>query len=198
MPIRSLEKHALDNLTAQLLATIGNARVVGPSAPLTPLDARYMGTLKSLLSDAFPGTPEALFSAVREDLVVVQQLLGTPSALVGFEPATLRVAKPHASAIDELREYSALLNVTIEPSRYLDTDLHGATLTFQESFFAPRSISGWKTLSTHLARLCTAMDELRKRSGLKQSEVVHEDHSTNLVLTSFASGEGEELELAPV
>lgn len=41
------------------------------------------------------------------------------------------------------------------------------------------------------------MDELRKRSGLKQSEVMHEDHSTNLVLTSFASDHGEELELAP-
>ena len=45
MPLRSLEKRAVDELIQQLLGKIGDARVVGPNAPLTVLDAHYVGPL---------------------------------------------------------------------------------------------------------------------------------------------------------
>ena len=106
------------------------------------LDAVYVGTLRSLLQDAFPGAPEMIFASVDEEKVVIKRSMKdeAPSALVGFEPSTLRVVKSKerdkVSAWHDT--YGPLLNMTIQPSRYLETDLKGASLFFHESFFAPR------------------------------------------------------------
>ena len=146
--MRSLEKRALDSLIDQLLTKIGDhARVVGPNGALSALDDRYVGVLKHLLLEAFPETPEALLTSVRDDLIVVTRAIDAPSELVGFEPSTLRVTKTYAKGIDEWRAmYGDLLNVTIQPTRFLDTDLHEPYITFHESFFAARSISAYSAV----------------------------------------------------
>ena len=198
--MRSLEKRALDSLIDQLLSNIGNhARVVGPSGSLTALDDRYVGVLKHLLLEAYPQTPEALLTSVRDDLIVVTRAIDAPSELVGFEPSTLRVTKTYSKGIDEWREmYGDLLNVTIQPTRYLDTDLHEPYITFHESFFAPRSITGWMKLSRHFARVCNAMEDLKRLSGLKQKEVFYDHRESNLIPAQFVDNRGELLELTPV
>ena len=198
--MRSLERRALDSLIGQLLSKIGgHARVVGPNGSLTALDDRYEGVLKHLLLEAFPQTPEALLTSVRDDLIVVTRAIDAPSELVGFEPSTLRVTKTYAKSIEEWREtYGDLLNVTIQSTRHLDTDLHEPYITFHESFFAPRSITGWMKLSRHFARICDAMDNLKRLSGLKQKEVFYDDHNSNLIPAQFVDNRGELMELVPV
>ena len=166
--MRTLGKRAIDNLIEQLLSTVGNARIVGPGGAFSPLDNKYVGVLKQLLLEAFPGTPESVLAGVREDLIVVTRAVEEPSTLVSFAPSHLRVANPYAGSVDALREkYSELLNVTIHPTRYLDTDLADPSIVFHESFFAQRSIRGWGKLSLYFARLCASMEEMAKASGLK-------------------------------
>ena len=196
--MRSLERRAVDALVAQLLAKVGgDARVVGPGAALTPLDAAVVGVLKPLLLAAFPGTPEAVLSSVRDDLVVVTRVREAASDLVMFEPATLRVAQPHADGVEAWQDtYGELLHVTIQRGRHLDTDLNSPTLTFHEDFFAPRSIRGWAKLVLHFARLCASMDELRALSGLRQRDVYHEHRDGHLVPTQIVDAHGEPVELA--
>ena len=70
--MRSLEKRALDSLIDQLLESIPGTRIVGPGAPLTALDEKYVGTLKAMLQEAIPGIPDAMLSSVRDELIVVQ------------------------------------------------------------------------------------------------------------------------------
>ena len=199
MPIRSLQKRAIDTLITQLLARVGeDAHVLGPGGAISPSDTRFIGVLKEMLLEAFPGTPEALLSSVRGDLIVVARARDSPSALVGFDPCTLRVASTNAPDLTQWRErFGELLNVTISPTKYLETDLKDPTLTFHESFFAPRSIAGWAKLSRHFARLCASMEELRSISGLKQKAVFYDDRDSHLVPAFFVSANGETLVLEP-
>ena len=143
--MRSLEKRALDSLIGQLLTKIGDhARVVGPNGALSALDDRYVGVLKHLLLEAFPETPEALLTSVRDDLIVVTRAIDAPSELVGFEPSTLRVTKTYAKGIDEWREmYGDLLNVTIQPTRFIDTDLREPYLHYVSRVVLCSSIHHW-------------------------------------------------------
>lgn len=197
--MRSLEKRALDSLTDQLLAQIPGARILGPGAPLSASDERYVGRLKTLLRDALPGVPDSILSSVHEDLVVVQRAREEPSQLVGWEPSVMRVIRGRsAEDVDSWQEtYGDLLNISIQPSKFLETDLRGASLTFTDQFFSPRSIKGWQKLSLHLARACDAMAELMKASGLKQRDVTHEDHGdSHLIHTNLVSMSGDALELA--
>ena len=196
--MKSLEKQSLDALVDTLLTKIGdNARVLGPSAPLTVLDARYVGTLRSLLHQAFPGTPDALFLSVRDDLIVVTREIENPTNLVGFEPSVLRV-KAHAGLVDDWRAtYGDALNVTIRRSKHLETDLKDCSLTFSEQFFAPRSIIGWAKLTRHLARLCAAMAEMMAASGLKQRNVFRDDKESSLVFANLVTSHGTPMDLTP-
>ena len=196
--IRSLEKQSLDALVQQVLAKVGsNARVLGPNAPLLPLDDRYIAPLKHLIREAIPGVPDSLLTSMRDDLIVVQRSLPEPSELVGFEPSVLRV-KSRATDVQAWQDtYGNLLNVTVQPSRLLETDLKDPYLTFSEDFFAPRTIQGWARLSRHFSRVCAAMAELATLSGLKQKEVFYESSDTHLILPNLVSNQGDELELAP-
>ena len=155
--------------------------------------------LKTLLVGAIPGVPESILSSVDEDLIVVQRAREEPSDLVGWEPSVMRVIRGRAA--EDIRTwqdaYGDILNISIQPSRYLETDLRGAALTFTDQFFAPRSIKGWQKLSLHFARVCDAMAELMKLSGLKQRDVTHEDHGdSHLIYTNLVSMSGDALELA--
>jgi hypothetical protein len=197
--MRSLEKRAVDMLVAQLLAQIPRARIVGPTAPLTALDERYVGRLKTLLADALPGVPEPVLSSIHEDLIVVQRASEQPSQLVGWEASVMRVERGRAAAdIRAWKEtYGDLLSIDIQASKYLETDLKGATLTFSEQFFAPRSIQGWRRLSVHFARVCEAMAQLMAVSGLKQRDV-NQDRDTSLIPTNLVSVNGDAMELVSV
>ena len=198
--MRSLEKRALDALVDQLIAKMPGARIVGPGAPLSALDERYVGRLKAVLTEALPGIPESVLSAVNEDVIVVQRAHEAPSELVGWEPSVMRVVRGRAAADIRAwqRTYGDLLNISIQPSRYLETDLRGASLTFTEQFFAPRSILGWRKLSLHFARACDAMAQLMISSGLRQRDVTFEDRDSNLIYTNLVGVNGDTLELTPV
>ena len=200
--MKSLEKKALDSLIEQLLSQLPKARLVGPGAPLEVLDERYLGRLKDLLHEAFPGTPDALFSAVRDDLIVVQRAEESRGELAYFEPSTLRVPRADAEDLKRwTREYADLLNVSVQRSRHLDADLKGPSLTFTEQWFSPRSFEGWAKVTLRLARTCAAWLELKGAAGLKQREVFHEDRDSHLVHAAFARvrrGEVEPLELTPL
>jgi hypothetical protein len=189
MPLRSLEKRAVDELIQQLLGKIGDARVVGPNAPLTVLDAHYVGPLKALLAEAIPGIPDPLLTSVRDDLIVVRRAPPEPpSALVGFYKSYLRVASPHSEAVDRLRaDYGAVLNVDIQRTRLVETDWRDPVLTFSDRWFARRSLKGWSKLSLHLARLCARAEELKKRTGLRQEDVFYSDRDGNLLSAQMVS-----------
>ena len=192
--MRSLEKRAVDSLVEQLLAQMEGARIVGPSGTLSVLDAQYVGPLKVLLMDAIPGIPPPLLASVRDDLIVVKQAAVETSALVSFEPSTLRVAKPFHNKVPSLKEkFGEPLNVTIQRGRHLDTDWNSPILTFTDQWFAPRSIRGWARLSLHLARLCASVEEMKTRSGLKQKEIFYEDRDTNLLTSQLLSARTGEL-----
>jgi hypothetical protein len=197
-PIRSLEKRSLDTLISQLFSRIGGeVRIVGPGGALTALDERYMGLLKQLLLESFPGIPDDLLGTVRDDLIVVARATEDASTLVSFTPSTLRLSRDHAHKAEELSaKYSRLLNVDIQPTRYLDTDLEDARLVFGEELFVNRSIKGWVRLSLYFARLCASMEALRGESGLKQGEVSHSGRETHLIPAEFASRLGEEMQLS--
>ena len=182
---------------------VGHARIVGPGAPLTALDERYVGVLKLMLAESIPGIPIELLSSVDDRLIVVQQAREDPSDLVRFEPSMLRVVQSRAADIDTWRDkYGRLLNVTMKPTHYLESDLRGASLTFSEQFFAPRSILGWMKLARHFSRLCAAMAELMALAGLKQRDVISIDRypsvDSTLIHASFVrANSGDPLELAP-
>ena len=201
-PVKTLEKAALDNLIGQLLTKVGgDARVIAPNAALMPLDARYVGLLKSLLSESMPGVPDTLLSSVRPDLIVIQRALSSepPSDLVGFEPSTLRVVKSRAGNVEAWQEtFGDLLNVSIVPSRFLETDLKDCALTFSDQFFAPRSIQGWMKLSRHFSRVTAALSELAQLSSLKQKDVFYDDRDSHFIYTNLVSAQGDPLELTPV
>ena len=199
--MRPLQKRATDSLVEQLMARIGRARIVGPNAPLHVSDERYVGRLKDLLLQAYPGTPIEAFASVRDDLIVLARAQETRSELAHFEPSVLRV--PNGDA-DTLRrwgaEFGALLNCTIQKGRHLETDLKGPSLTFHEQFFSPRSLEGWAALTLRLARACQAFVDLKVLSGLKSKSIFHTDRDTHLVHATFARtrhGESVPLELAP-
>ena len=199
--MRSLEKRALDSLIDQLLESIPGTRIVGPGAPLTALDEKYVGTLKAMLQEAIPGIPDAMLSSVRDELIVVQLAREEPSSLVAWEPSVMRVVKDiDANEIQSWQEtYGDILSIDIRPSKYLETDLKNASLTFSEQFFAPRSIQSWRKLSLHFARACDGMAQLMTLSKLKQRDVTHEDHGdSHLIHTNLVSANGDALELAPV
>ena len=195
--MRSLEKRAIDALIQQLLAHVGSdARIVGPGGAFSPLDSKYVGVLKQLLLEAFPGTPESALASVREDLIVVTRAIGEPSTLVNFAPSHMRVAKPYSGGVASMREkYSELLNVTIQATRYLDTDLADPSIVFHESFFAPRSIKGWAKLSLSFARLCATMENLAEVSGLKPHYIFHGKSDSRLVDSQIVNLHGESLDL---
>ena len=196
-PIRSLEKRSLDTLIKQLFSRIGGQlRIVGPGGALTALDERYMGLLKQLLLESFPGIPDDLLGTVKDDLIVVARATEDASTLVSFTPSTLRLSRDHAQKADELSaKYSRLLNIDIQQTRYLSSDLEDARLVFGEEFFVNRSIKGWVRLSQYFARLCASMEALRNESGLKQGEVSHSGRDTHLIPAEFASRLGEEMQL---
>ena len=195
--VRSLEKRSIDSLVAQLFSQMGgDLRIVGPNAALTPLDARYVGVLKQLLQELIPGIPTDLLSTVRDDLIVISRATESVSTLVSFAPSVLRLSRDHSHKAEHLQsKYGELLNVTVQASRYVDSDMEGPKLRFGEEFFLNRSFKGWTRLSSYFARLCAAMEELRAESGLKQSEVSHGDRETNLVPATFVNRLGEEMEL---
>ena len=127
-----------------------------------------------------------------------QAPLPDASDLVGFEPNVLRVLKSRAAEIETWQQtYGDALNVTIQPSRYLDTDLKDPFLSFSEAFFAPRSISGWTKLSRHFSRVCAAMAELAHLSSLKPKQIFYEDRDTHLIVPQLVSTRGDALELTP-
>ena len=123
--MRPLQKRATDSLVEQMMAKIGRARIVGPNAPLSASDERYVGRLKDLLLEAFPGTPAEVFASVRDDLIVLARAQQeTASPLAHFAPSVLRVPNADAEVLRHWNaEYGALLNVTVQRSRHLDTDL---------------------------------------------------------------------------
>jgi hypothetical protein len=195
---RSLAKRAIDTMIEQLLERIGDgAHVLGPGARVSVLDTVYVGTVKELLHLSFPGVPDEGLSELRSDLIVVRRGREAPSELVGLEPSVLRVSKANASSVDDLQQsVGDLLNVTVQPTRYLDTDWKGPQLTFDARFFVPRSIASWIKLSRHFARVCAAMGELKDRSGLAQRNVFHEGRDTQLIPATIVDARGEPLELA--
>ena len=88
--VRSLQKRSVDSLVEQLFQQIGGElRVVGPEAPISVLDARYVGILKQMLREAYPGIPDELLSTVRDDLIVLSRATEQASELVGFSPSKL-------------------------------------------------------------------------------------------------------------
>ena len=195
--MRSLERHALDSLVDQVLAQVGDARVLAPGDDVSVTDGAYVGTVRALVAEAFPGTPESLLHALDPGLVVLRRAEDEPSNAVGLTPSTLRVTKEYADGVDEMAErYGDLLNMTIKRSRYLDTDLNGPHLTLTDRFFAPRTVAGWRKLSRAFARLCESLHEVKQRSGLKQSEIFHEDRESHLLFARITDARGDELELA--
>jgi len=194
-PVRSLEKRAVDNLIDQLLHQVGeDARIVGAGGALSVLDCKYVGTVKQMLVDAIPNIPEQLLSSVRDDLIVVTRAVEDSSSLVSFGPSTMRLARAHSTRAEELRgDFGDLLNVEIEPSRYLETDLSDAHLVFNELFFAERSLKSWGKVTRHLARLVGWMEELQRRSGLKTTAISHGRSDKHSVYTRFETRHGEEV-----
>ena len=199
----SLVKRALDQMITQLLAKVGGeARVLGPGAPLHCRMDRYVGTLFHLLTEAFPGIPEASLAAVRRDLIVVTSApLEKEASVVGFQPSTLRVA--HTDAVSALKAtYAVGLNMTIQRSKYELSDLAAPVLTLDETFFAPRSIEGWRKLTLRLARLCHALSEVTSAAKLRSSEIWHDgERNTHLIpleVVGTRGGKDVELELQPV
>ena len=199
--MRSLEKRALDSLIDQLLESIPGARIVGPGAQLSASDEKYVGTLKAMLQEAIPGIPDSLLLSVRDELIIVQLAREEPSSLVHWDPSVMRVVKDiDANEIQSWQEtYGDILSIDIRPSKYLETDLKNASLTFSEQFFAPRSIQSWRKLSLHFARACDAMARLMTLSKLRQRDVRHEDRGdSHLIHTNLVSANGDALELTPV
>ena len=148
--------------------------------------------------DAFQGIPLEVLSSVRDDLIVVNRSLAlvTAPGLVSFTPSTLRVAAPHAGKVDILQQkYSSLLNTTILPTRYVDTDLMDTRILFSSDFFAERSIRGWARVSLYFARLCAKMEEMGKESGLKSEYVFHAGTDSTLIPSEFKDGLGQEMQL---
>ena len=194
--VRSIERRSIDSLVQQLFDRIGGEnRIAGPGEALSPLDERYVGVLKLLLQEAFPGTPEEVFSSVKDDLIVVSRAAVQPSELVSFTPSTLRVAPPYSERVGDIQnKYASLLNLTVLPTRYLDTDLMDPNLLFSQGFFSERSIKGWARLSLTFARLCASMQEMAFASGLKQEHVFH-GGTSNLIPCRFSNRQGEEMEL---
>ena len=134
-----------------------------------------------------------MWLALRDDLIVVAQAEEAPGNVVHYAPSVLRVAKASASHVPTWRHrYAQLLNVDIQASRYLETDLRDASLTFHPSFFAPRSLAGWARLSRHFARMCHSFLELSRRSGLKQDQISHSDRETHLVYATLRDAPGDE------
>ena len=197
--MRPLQKHALDSLVDQLVANLGAVRIVGPNAPLAVSDERYLGTLKALLLTAFPGTPPAVFSGLRDDLIVLARAHETRSELAHFAPSTLRVPKVPQDALQHWRDaYGALLSVDIQPTRHLEADLKDCTLVFREQFFAARSLESWAALTLKLARACAAWVELKALAQLKAREIFHVGSDSHLIPARLERARnGEELELAP-
>jgi hypothetical protein len=195
--VRSLEKRSIDSLIQQLFDQIGGVnRIVGPNEAFTPLDERYVGVLTFLLKEFIPGIPDVLLSTVKQDLIVVSRVTENPSELVTFGQSTLRVAKPYSAGIDSLKEtYESLLNMTIIPTSYLDTDLANPHIVFHENFFTPRSIKGWCRLSLYFSRLCQSMFDLATQSGLKHGSVFHSDRETFLLYSQFVDAHAQEMEL---
>ena len=197
--VRSLEKRSIDSLIQQLFSHLhmgGEPRIVGPNEAFTPNDEKYIGVLKQLLIEFIPGIPDVLLSTVKQDLIVVSRVTENPSELVSFGQSTLRVAKPYVAGIDALKEkYESLLNMTIIPTSYLDTDLANPHLIFHENFFTQRSIKGWCRLSLYFSRLCQSMQDLATQSGLKHGSVFQNDRETFLVYSQFKNARAEEMEL---
>ena len=200
--MRSLQKNALDNLVDQLVAKLGDVRIVAPNAPLAVSDERYLGTLKGLLLAAFPGTPPAAFSGLRDDLIVLARTRETRSDLAHFARSTLRVPnKVPQDALQRWRDaYGDLLSVDIFPTRHLEADLRNCSLVFREQFFAERSLESWAALTLKLARACAAFVELKSLSRLQAKEISRVGTDSHLVparLERMRHGRAEELELAP-
>ena len=196
--MQTLERRALDSLVEQLLAKVGDARVLAPGGAVSVTDGEYVGTLRALLLEAFPGTPEPLLHALDPGLVVLRRAQEAPSEHVGLTESTLRVTKQYAEGVEDLAErYGDLLNMNIKRTRYLDTDLNGPALQFTDSFFAPRTVAGWRKLSRQFARLCESFHEVKQASGLKQSEIFYEHTDSHLIPAELVDRDGAPLELAP-
>ena len=185
--MKDLQTLATQKLIAQVLANLEHAVVLGPGSRLDVLTSRYEGRLVDLLAAAYPGTPETAWHRVRGDLIVVSRNLSPPSSanVVQFSESLLRVPKGKASA-SVLREwqehYSPLTNVMLKRSRYLESDMTDCMLTFDKSFFTPRSFEKWARLSEAWARQCAAMLELKRLTSLTQRELTFTDgRTTSLV-----------------
>ena len=90
----SLAKRSTDVLVEQLLASLAiPARVAGPGASLTVMDTAFVGTLKTLLREAYPGVPDEMWLALRDDLIVVAQAEEAPGNVVHYAPSVLRVRR---------------------------------------------------------------------------------------------------------
>ena len=185
--MKSLAKQSLDTLVETLLSELNaHVRVIAPGAPFTVLDSYYVGNLKQLLLEKYPGVPDSVFHQLRDDLIVVERNLSAPSrALTRFEPAILRVNKDVVTnqTRDELQEiYESLTNVTVKRHRYLPPDLPdltGVALHFSPHFFSPKSFDRWQKVTQELARQVAAYAELKKKVGLSQKNVANEgvDHT---------------------
>lgn len=195
--MRSLEQHALGSLVDQILVRVGdNARVVAPGGALTPLDGVFVGVLKTLLLESFPGTPDALLSSLQEGLIVIARPHEEDSQLVTLGESRLRVGKEYWPPLKDTAEYYAnALNMHIVPTRYQESDLRDPHFVFHDKFFRARSIKGWAKLSAHFARLCALLDDVKTLSGLKQQEVFHSERDTHLVYALITNSAGEELTL---
>ena len=198
--VRTLEKRAIDTLVDQLFSQIGNnPRMVGPEGSFSPLDDKYVGVLRLLLQQFIPNIPDSVLQSVREDLIVVtQHVLENPSQIVSVGQSRLRVGKQYHHNINEIKsKYAELLKLEVTPSPYNDTDIDfsEASIIFQDTFFAARSIKGWCRLSLYFARLCASMDQLSAKAGLKGESVFHSDRETHLLFTGFVSSNGQEMEL---
>ncbi|MDC0525414.1 hypothetical protein OAO87_00350 [bacterium] len=192
----TLQKKATDALVDQLMDQIGNARIVAPHARFNALDGQYIGRLRDLLSQAFPGSPPELFHTIREDLIVISRDFSPPSTqLVRFDDSRLRVPKMTAERQEELERYSALTSAEVLRTRYLDTDLADCALTFDEQWFASRSLEKWEKLAHTFARMTSAWVELKRESGLKNG-FINEVAGTHLIPCRIVGNrEGEEVEL---
>ena len=186
--MRTLQKRSIDTIVEQLLANIGDgASILGPGASIA--DVQYVGSLRQLLSEA--GVPEPALAGVRPDLIVVKRLPPEPIDLVCFSPSVLRVANADDSTVAQLQsQYGDALNVTVQRTRFLETDLKSASLEFRDQFFAPRSILGWAKLSRQFARLCHAMLELKEKSRLDQRNVFYTDQESALIRSKLVGARG--------
>eukprot|EP00966_Prymnesium_polylepis_P306527 7083167-Prymnesium_polylepis.2 len=107
------------------------------------LEKRSIDSLVEQLFTQMEGIPTDLLSTVRDDLIV-SRVTESASTLIAFAPSVLRLSQDHSHKAQQLQtKYGELLNVTVQASRYVDSDMEGPKLRFGQDFFINRSFKGW-------------------------------------------------------